>query len=99
MIRNCFEVQPPRTKNSIKHFHCYSSLSTTLPEKSLAFCQVNLLFVKRLASLHEAFGTYRERMMHAIFDDCAILRFLPLAQKDVMIADIKSGHHVVAEAP
>jgi hypothetical protein len=38
-------------------------------------------------------------MMHAIFDDGFILRFLPLAQKDVMITDVKAGHHVVAEAP
>jgi len=59
----------------------------------------NLPFVKRLASLHEPFGAYREGMMHAIFDDGSILRFLPLAQKYVMIADIKAGHHVVAEAP
>ena len=59
----------------------------------------NLPFVKRLASLHEPFGADREGMMHAIFDDGFILRFLPLAQKDVMIADIEAGHHVVVEAP
>jgi hypothetical protein len=59
----------------------------------------NLVFVKRLASLDETFGAYREGVMHAIFDNGSILRFLTLAQKYVMIADIKARHDVVAEAP
>src|SRR5918995_4289459 len=59
----------------------------------------NFLFVKGLASLHETFGAYREGMMHALFDDRFILRLLPLAQEDIMIADIEAGHYVVAQAP
>src|SRR5213593_1784136 len=56
-----------------------------LPPGEIALCAVfqlddgNLLFVKRLASLHETFGAHRERMMHALFDRVFVLRFLPLA--------------------
>ena len=37
--------------------------------------------------------------MDALFDDGFVLRLFPLAQKDIVIADIEAGHHVVAEAP
>src|SRR5919106_5276646 len=39
----------------------------------------NPVVVKGLAGLHETFGAYGERMMHALFDGGFVLQLLPLA--------------------